>query len=287
MSDSSSLAIAALVGAATGLHAATWGMYKDALYEGFSRWKFARSVLIGAASGAVVQSLMRFDLRGPAGFVLLAGLAYALERGIAEWHKSFVREEDQSKYFIPMQLAVGGRIVRSRVVRALSGLAYAGALAAVAIGLARLGDAGTPRFPLVMLILLGSVGGWISAFGGAWKDAPREGFQTLKFFRSPAVAVVYALALSALTTSWLAIAFGALGFTIATIETHKMFDNSHERGKFAGKPVRFPDIVQARRRYVPVYLALWAAMLVTLAAALSAPATGLLAAIDIAALRGP
>ena len=92
---------------------------------------------------------------------------------------------------------------------------------------------------------------------------------------------------SASASSTDGIAFGALGFTIATIETHKMFDHSHERGKFAGKPVRFPQIVDARRRYVPVFLALWAVMLLTLAAALSAPRAGLLASIDLTALRGP
>ncbi len=36
-----------LVGAWTGLHAATWGAYKDSRFEGFRLSKFVRSVLLG------------------------------------------------------------------------------------------------------------------------------------------------------------------------------------------------------------------------------------------------
>jgi hypothetical protein len=39
--------------------------------------------------------------------------------------------------------------------------------------------------------MVASISGWISAFLGAWKDAPIEGFETLKFFRSPVVAGLY------------------------------------------------------------------------------------------------
>ena len=38
------------------------------------------------------------------------------------------------------------------------------------------------------VVTVGGFFGWISAFGGAWKDAPIEGFETFKFFRSPGVA---------------------------------------------------------------------------------------------------
>jgi hypothetical protein len=81
-------------------------------------------------------------------------------------------------------------------------------------------------------------GGWISAFGGAWKDAPAEGFQPLKFFRSPALAAL-----------------------VAT-EAYKTFVfPSSPRGKFAGMPVRYPDMLHRRRHFLPVYVAIRGAIL--------------------------
>ena len=46
-----SLAAAAGVGAAAGTHAAIWGMYKDAVHEGFTAGRFVRSIVVGAAAG--------------------------------------------------------------------------------------------------------------------------------------------------------------------------------------------------------------------------------------------
>ena len=95
-----------------GLHSATWGMYKDAPHEGFSRRKYARSPIMGAALGAVVQAAAGLDPRHAGGAVLLFGVVYAVERALAEIYKTFLREEDQSKYFIPMQFHVLGTVVK-------------------------------------------------------------------------------------------------------------------------------------------------------------------------------
>jgi hypothetical protein len=110
--------------------------------------------------------------------------------------------------------------------------------------------------------LTGSIGGWFSAFGGAWKDAPIEGFQTFKFFRSPAFATGYALLMSALTEDLTLAAIAALGFTVATLETWKtFFFPSKPRGKFAGKPIRFPRMIAQRNWFVPIYAGIWALIL--------------------------
>lgn len=284
LSASASLALAPFVGMASGLHTATWGMYKDAMYEGFSRRTFARSIVVGMVAATAAQLVMRFDLGTPAGFLMLFGLAYVLERAAVEFHKTFLRDEDQSKYFIPPAFAVRGRVVTSRRRRAAIGALVAAVVGLVVGGLALAGSAGPLAHPVLALAVMGSAGGWISACGGAWKDAPKEGFETFKFFRSPAISFVYALLLASFTTSWIVIAFGALGFTIATIETHKMFDRSHTRGKFTGKPVRYPETLLFRRRFVPVFLAIWAVVLVNLVAALRAGQGGFLASFDLAGL---
>lgn len=248
----------ALIGALAGLHAATWGMYKDALYEGFSLRKYLRSVLTGSLAAVAIQSALGFDLGRAAGFVLLFGTAYALERFVLESWKSFVRVEDQGKYFIPMAFAVNGRVVESRTRRLMAGAGYVGAVGLVVAALAAMQQAGHPA-SLAGLLLVGTVGGWLSAFGGAWKDAPKEGFQILKFFRSPGIALAYALILTRVTDSYLVVAFASLGLTVASIETHKKFGRPLEApGKFAGKPLTHPEMFARRRAFVPVYVGIWA-----------------------------
>ena len=62
------------------------------------------------------------------------------------------------------------------------------------------------------------------------------------------------------------VALAAIGYTIATTESYKTFlFPSRPRGKFAGKPVQFPEILRKRNRVVPVYLGIWVAVLLMLA----------------------
>jgi hypothetical protein len=257
------------VGAAAGLHVATWGMFKDCLFEGFSWGKYARSVILGLVLAVVVQRLNPLPF-SPAGVLLLFGLTYALERGVTEWSKGFLRREDQSKYFIPMQFAVLGRPVRSRGLRLLVGVGYAGAVVLSVIAVRRLGATFHQGAWLAGCAVAAAVAG-ISAVGGAWKDAPLEGFQLLKFFRSPAVGGFWGLVLSLLSGDLVAVSFGALGLTIATIETWKKFHQPHSApGKFTGKTVRFPELRRWRRRFVPVMISVWALVLGAATLALAA-----------------
>ena len=115
--------------------------------------------------------------------------------------------------------------------------------------------------PREVVLTIGSWGGWLTAFGGAWKDAPVEGFETFKFFRSPLVALFWATVMAFFTTNWIFLAMTGLGYTIATIETYKtFFFPSKPRGKFAGKPILFPEMVTKRYWFVPVYVAIWVAV---------------------------
>ena len=57
--------------------------------------------------------------------------------------------------------------------------------------------------------------------------------------------------------------FAATGYTIAATETYKtFFFPSVPRGKFAGKPVRFPEMLRTRRWFVPVYAGIWGLVMV-------------------------
>jgi hypothetical protein len=244
-------------------------MYKDAPHEGFTLGSYSRSAMLGTVIGALFGVFYPLDAASPAGAGVLFGAIYAVERAMAEVYKTFLRQEDQSKYTIPMQFAVLGVPVRSRLLRVLLGAAYLGALLGLTVlvtGYQREGGAAPSIFTRV---LIGSAGAWISALGGAWKDAPVEGFQTLKFFRSPLLGMAWALVLAPLTGNLVLLALATTGYTIATTETYKTFFwPSRPRGKFAGKPIRFPAMLRARQRVVPLYVAIWLAVLIAIGAGL-------------------
>lgn len=248
------LLIGGAIGALAGLHTATWGMYKDAPHEGFEWRRYGRSVWIGLAIGALLAA-GGLAPATPGGGVVFFGAVYALERAAVEFYKTFVRVEDQSKYFIPMQFHVFGRVIHGRAKRLGIGAGFvAAALVLVAIAArTRAGDPG-----VLAIAAVGSLGGWFSAFSGAWKDAPIEGFETLKFFRSPLLASAYALLLARFSADPVAIAFAATGLTIATLETYKtFFFPNRPRGKFAGKPILFPSMTRRRHLAVPLYVGIW------------------------------
>ena len=205
--------------------------------------------------GPTAAAAAGLDATRAAGAVVLFGLVYAVERALVEFYKTFVREEDQSKYTIPMQFAVFGKPVQDRARR----FTVAAGVAAVALLLAFwTANLDAASLPLPILLLIGSAAGWVSAIGGAWKDAPIEGFETLKFFRSPAITGTYAFLISRLDGRMLIVALCALGFTVATIETYKtFFFPSKPRGKFANKPIVYPEWLRFRLRFVPLYVGIW------------------------------
>src|SRR5215208_490017 len=263
--------IALLVGLAAGTHVATWGMYKDAIHEGFTVRRYARSIVVGALAGLAVERFVQFDLTRASSIVVLFGLVYAVERGIVEVWKTFLRDEDQSKYFIPMQFAVGGRPVKSRGARLAAGAAYVAAVVAIVGGLWAL-DRTRPLPHWALLLVAGSAWGWVAAVGGAWKDAPKEGFEFFKFFRSPIMTLAFALLLSFLTDSYFYIAIGALGYERAAVETYKTFFFPNKpRGKFAGMPITHPEMLTRRQRFIPLYAAIWLGVIAAYVMAIREP----------------
>jgi hypothetical protein len=263
------LLLAAVVGIMAGVHTATWGMYKDAPHEGFSGWKYARSIVLATVIAVILSAGWGLDPRRAADLVVLFGATYAVERALAEIYKTFLRDEDQSKYFIPMQFAVFGKVVRSRRARLLAGAGYVVVLAGMVVLVDWLDRIIPDPMSVWLVVAIGGLGGWISAFGGAWKDAPKEGFQIFKFFRSPIIASLFALGLSYLNYDLVLVTLAATGFCVATTETYKtFFFPSVPRGKFAGMPVHFPDMLRKRQPFIFVYAGIWVVVLAALVAAL-------------------
>ncbi len=255
------LFLALITGLAVGIHNATWGMYKDAPHEGFTWSTYFRSVIAGVIYGPFLHWYFELDLTHWANIFLLFGAAYSLERITMEVYKTFIRIEDQSKYFIPMQLSVFGKPIESYPMRLFFGLLYILALLLITYGMFVLNNSyhsGKIQISPFLLLLLCSVFGWVSAFGGAWKDAPLEGFETFKFFRSPAVAYFYTFIASLFTSNLLIITLCSIGFTIASIETYKtFFFLDRPRGKFQGKAITHPEMLNFRKKFVPPYILIW------------------------------
>ena len=275
--------IVLLTGLLAGLHTSTWGMYKDSPHEGFDWPKYFRSTIISLILAPIVWHLTELkgddSLTMSASLFLLWGTIYVTERGIVEVWKTFIRTEDQSKYFIPMQLHVLGKVVESKRDRLIAAFFYVGGIALVGwllVSLWRTHQAGELNWNPYIILLLLSVGGWVSAFGGAWKDAPIEGFETFKFFRSPAVAYFWGWVAANLTDNFVVITCCSLGFTIACIETYKtFFFPSRPRGKFQGKPTDFPEMLKRRQNFIPIFAAAWLFVIITGVKAFLGPHSGL------------
>lgn len=268
---------ALIVGALAGTHTSTWGMYKDSIHEGFTWPKYFRSTILGTACGGILYPIVTLDLTSAPGLVVFFGLVYALERLTLELWKGFIREEDQSKYFIPMQFGIRGKPVMDRRIRWSVGIGVLLVLIACFIGANALQRAYPDLPSWLVLVTIGSLGGWLTAFGGAWKDAPVEGFETFKFFRSPGVSLFWAIILAFFTDNWVYIGAGAAGYSVAAIETYKtFFFPSRPRGKFAGKPILHPHMLRMRHYFVPVYVVIWMVILGGFITAWRQPHQGLL-----------
>lgn len=271
------LLIALMIGFVSGTHTATWGMYKDALYEGFSYRKYFRSIFLSVGIALGLQWFINFDLTRAANMLILFGVTYVIERGINEFYKTFIHEEDQSKYTIPMQFSIGGKVVQNRGIRWLVGFLYFIAVSLIIFGVYTLQQANLDLSGWAVLLLIGSIGGWVSAVGGAWKDAPIEGFEILKFFRSPVIAMFYAFIIACFTENYLFIGMCGLAYTIATSESYKTFLQPNEpRGKFAGKELKYPEMFERRKPYAFLFYGIWLLIIMTGVMAFVQPHQGLI-----------
>jgi hypothetical protein len=106
-----------VLGLMAGLHTATWGMYKDAIHEGFTLGRFLRSVIVSGVSAPVIVLLTGLDPLTASGLVVLFGVTYCTERAIVEFWKTFIRFVDQSKFTIPMQFHVFGQVIPQKPTR--------------------------------------------------------------------------------------------------------------------------------------------------------------------------
>lgn len=255
----------AAVGGLAGVHAASWGAYKDSPFEGFRWTSGVRSVVLAALIAMAVVRLT--PLGTGSDLVIVALVVYAGERLATEGWKAILREDDQSAFTIPMRLGVGGRTVDHRGVRYAAGGLLLAAIVGVGVGVRLLQSSGVVPWWL-LVAALGGGAGWATAVGGAWKDAPIEGFSGWKFLRSPVVATAWAVVLSPRTDDVLVLGLAAGGAAVASIETWKtFFTGDRAPGKFDGRSrVSVPAAVRtlAGSAHALVWLALAGVVVVEL-----------------------
>ena len=183
--------IIGLIGLFSGLHSACWGLYKDSPYEKGNFTKFIRSIILGIIIAFLFDYLLinvnirEFNLG------IFFAVCVLFERFVTEIYKGFFREESQKKYKIPSFFHVGKYIVRSILLKEVTGTALLVGTVAVFLLFANI-PYKPFGFPHVVIgAAFGLLLGLFEAFGGAEKDAPYEGFEPLKVFRSPIVDLMW------------------------------------------------------------------------------------------------
>ena len=257
------------IAAVSGVYTSLWGAFKDSPYEGFKPGTFPRSAYFNVAIFLLLYFLPFFrenfrDL----GLVQIFFLIMGLERFIAELYKGFFRTEDQAKYFVPSRITFFGRPIRS------DGLRYGAGTVLIAIVFCfLLIDFRMESFAGFALTAYAT--GLLVALGGAYKDAPFEGFKWLKFQRSGAVLVLLSPLFYFLNSSLTPIPLGFLiymngGLERFVIEYYKTYVQRNMSGKFMPDLARIQEQVDKREKYHHMALVIILALAVLCAYEISA-----------------
>lgn len=251
-----SVATALLVGALSGLYTSCWGAFKDAPYEGFHARTFPRSIFFSIG-------IVLFLCYGPAGvgdrfrhlslfhiFLVVMGL----ERMSTEVYKACFRTSDQSKFLIPQRMTLFGRNVESELWRVGTGAVLMAAIFAIPFVY-------RPMSSLPSFVVVAFLTGLFICSGGAYKDAPFEGFSARKFLRS---AIVLALCsgfiylLGPVELGFLVYTFGGLERLL--VEYYKSYVLRSVPGKFRPELPRIEDAF-FHNRHMLHYVAIGLVML--------------------------
>ncbi len=232
----------------SGLYTSLWGAFKDSPYEGFKPGTFPRSAFFNVVIFLPLYFLPYFrenfrDL----GLVQIFFLIMGLERFIAELYKGFFRTEDQTKYFVPSRITFFGRHIRC------DGLRYGAGIVLVAmVSCFLLINVSIESFAGFALTAYAT--GLLVALGGAYKDAPFEGFKLLKFQRSGAVLVLLSPLFYFLNNPHTPISLGILiymngGLERFVIEYYKTYVQRNMSGKFRPDLARIQKHVDKREKF--------------------------------------
>lgn len=237
-----------IVALMSGLYTSLWGAFKDSPYEGFKPKTFPRSILFHAVIFGVLYSFEPFaapfrSLKLFQMFFLVMGL----ERFLAELYKGFFRTEDQTKYFVPSRITLLGKNVESDLLRYSVGTILVAGVCIVAGIPSKVTDAW-----VFLAVAYGT--GLVVSLGGAYKDAPFEGFQWLKFQRSAVVLAVASPLFYFINVPDNPISIGFLiymngGLERFLVEYYKTYIQRNMSGKFRPDLERIKEQIDTRERF--------------------------------------
>ena len=256
-----SFAFSLTVSIISGLYTSLWGAFKDCPYEGYKPKIFPRSIYFHVAILLPLYFVPHFrDNFYYLGLVQIFYLVMGLERFLAEIYKGFFRTEDQAKYFVPSRITFFGHHVASDLAR------YAVGSVIVAVVFAfLLIDIKIERF--LGFLITAYCTGLIVSLGGAYKDAPFEGFKWLKFQRSALVLAVLSPLFYFLNHPDYPVPLGFLiymngGLERFAVEYYKTYIQRNMSGKFRPDLERIQQQIDTREKFHYMALVIIAGLVV-------------------------
>ncbi len=225
-----------------------WGAFKDSPFEGLKRRTFPRSVYFHAVIFCALYWLPFFhgSFRQLSLFQVFFAIM-GLERFLAELYKGFFRSEDQSKYAVPSRITFFGRPVTSEPLRLFFGVVLVSGVFSLLFFSVRIED-----FPAFATVAFST--GLLVSLGGAYKDAPFEGFAPLKFFRSATVLAICSPLFFFTNNPLSPVPLGYLifmngGLERFLVEYYKTYVQRTMSGKFRQDLPRIPRYIETREKY--------------------------------------
>lgn len=242
----------AFLGIIAGVHAASYGAYKDSPYESFIAIRFYREILIGLSVSLILIALGIID---SASYVVCFLVILALSRAVTEFYKLFIRVEDQSKFLIPTQVHFFKKVVDNKAARILIGLFCI----IFYLGIILMASSASPYLSTPEKgAFIGFIVGLAIALGGGYKDGFYEGFQPRKFARSPIIGLIGGIVVSFSTGNILLILLGTIGFERMIVELYKGFlKGGYSPGKFKQEKPKHPEWFQKRKKFIVSYVLTW------------------------------
>jgi hypothetical protein len=249
--------IASALGLLAGLHAASYGAYKDSPHESFLLRRFMRELVFACGITTLLAAFNVWDGQSP--FIIYLS-AFALSRIATEFWKLFIRVEPQDGYRIPTQIHCINGIVHNPLIRLALGVGF---LASI-YWIYRLAAVLPEAWPVALRgVVIGLSIGTCEALAGAYKDGSIEGFYWRKFAKSPIFGALGGLIASGHTDDPAFLLLAAIGSMRMFLELlFKIVVPGYAPGKFKSMTGPFTEWVTRRRHFLLPYGITWALYIV-------------------------
>ncbi len=249
--------ITLLLSIAAGLHAASYGAYKDSPHESFIKRRFVRELIIAFVIGIIFSLLQVWKSEN---YLIIYLSTFTIARIVTEFYKLNLRVEQQDKFRIPTQIHFFRKVVQNRLFRILLGFVIPVVVLTVYYISLRLPDSLSIH---QKGIIIGLLIGLADASGGAYKDGLIEGFYLNKFLKSATLGPLGGFMISFMTSNPLFLLLGTIAFMRMFIELFfKILCETYVPGKFKSLKPLFPGWSKKRKIFLIPYSITWGIFLI-------------------------